>query len=129
VGPIIRKSRKDSAIGKGGVNLAENRILQVLIEYGPGQTGQDGIWTGNLFAAQVVAQLRGAALDNAGIGKFARNFLCQDGAFFDGREMRATRQVRENMSGERPAAGPKLNNARGYVQIRRSHHFLGQKRR
>jgi hypothetical protein len=50
--------------------------LQVLIEYGPGQTGQDGIWTGDFFAAQVVAQLRGAALNNPGIGKFTRYFLC-----------------------------------------------------
>jgi hypothetical protein len=33
------------------------------------------------------------------------------------------------VSGERAVAGPKLNNARGYMQIRCPHHFLGQKRR
>ena len=117
MGTIIGKSGKDPAIGQGGVNLAENGILQFLIEDGPGQSGEDGIRSGNLFRIQMIAQARCTAFDDPGIWKFARDFLCQNGAFFDGRKMCATRQTRENVSGERPAAGPKLDDARCHVQI------------
>ena len=117
MGAVIRKSGKDPAICQCRVNLAENGILQFLIEDGPGQSGEDGIRSRNLFRIQMIAQTRCTALDDPGIWKFARDFLCQNGAFFDGRKMCATWQTRENVSCERSAAGPKLDDARCHVQI------------